>query len=261
MEYIARQGYDVYLVDLRGYGRSTRPPEMDQPAERNAPLTTTSTAVKDVGSAADFIRKRRGVERINLLGWSWGTTIMATYATRNTDRVNKLLLYAPQWIRTTPSLIATSGPLGAYRVVQEDAAKARWVTGVPETKKAELIPPGWFEAWAAATFSSDPWGVKQDPKKLRAPNGTQQDTREYWSAGKAYYEPETIRVPTLLLVGEWDQDTPPYMAQALFPKLVNAPYKQLVQIGEATHTVLMEKNRMQLFRAVQAFLDQPAPRP
>jgi alpha-beta hydrolase superfamily lysophospholipase len=51
------------------------------------------------------------------------------------------------------------------------------------------------------------------------------------------------------------------MAQALFPKLVNAPYKQLVQIGEATHTVLMEKNRMQLFRAVQAFLDQPAPRP
>jgi len=68
-------------------------------------------------------------------------------------------------------------------------------------------------------------------------------------------------VPTLLLVGEWDQDTPPYMAQALFTKLVNAPYKQLVQIGEATHTVLMEKNRMQLFRAVQAFLDQPAPRP
>ena len=261
MEYIARQGYDVYLVDLRGYGRSTRPPEMDQPAERNAPLTTTSTAVKDVGSAADFIRKRRGVEKINLLGWSWGTTIMATYTTRNTDRVNKLLLYAPQWIRTTPSLIAASGPLGAYRVVQEDAAKARWLTGVPETKKAGLIPPGWFEAWAAATFSSDPWGVKQNPKKLRAPNGTQQDTREYWSAGKAYYEPETIRVPTLLIVGEWDQDTPPTMAQALFPKLVNAPYKQLVQIGEATHTVLMEKNRMQLFRAVQAFLEQPAPRP
>src|SRR5437016_3309766 len=167
-------------------------------------------------------------ERIVLLGWSGGTTIMATYATRNPDRVNKLLLYAPQWIRTTPSLIATSGPLGAYRVVQEDAAKARWLTGVPETKKAELIPPGWFDAWAAATFSSDPWGVKQSPKKLRAPNGTQQDTREYWSAGKAYYEPETIRVPTLLLVGEWDQDTPPYMAQALFPKLVNAPYKQLV---------------------------------
>ncbi|HYY60336.1 MAG TPA: alpha/beta hydrolase, partial [Burkholderiales bacterium] len=29
MDYIAQRGYDVYLVDVRGYGRSTRPPEMD----------------------------------------------------------------------------------------------------------------------------------------------------------------------------------------------------------------------------------------
>ena len=33
MDYIASHGYDVYLVDLRGYGKSTRPPEMSQPAE------------------------------------------------------------------------------------------------------------------------------------------------------------------------------------------------------------------------------------
>jgi hypothetical protein len=29
-----------------------------------------------------------------------------------------------------------------------------------------------------------------------------------------------------------------------------------VQIGEGTHTVIMEKNRMQLFSAVQQFLDE-----
>ena len=261
MEYIARRGYDVYLVDLRGYGRSTRPPQMDQPADKNAPLTSTAIAVSDVGSAVDFIRKRRGVEKINLLGWSWGTTIMATYTTRNNDKVNKLALYATQWIRQTPSLVQVSGTLGAYRVVQEDAAKARWLTGVPEAKKAELIPPGWFEAWAKATFNSDPWGAKQTPLKLRAPNGVVRDGLDYWSAGKPYYNPEDIRVPTMIILGEWDQDTPPYMAQTLFPKLVNAPYKQMVMVGEGTHTVMMEKNRMQLFRAVQAFLDEPAPRP
>ena len=32
MDYIAQQGFDVYLVDVRGYGASTRPPEMDQAA-------------------------------------------------------------------------------------------------------------------------------------------------------------------------------------------------------------------------------------
>ena len=34
------------------------------------------------------------------------------------------------------------GPLGAYRTVTMSAAKARWLTGVPENKKADLIPAG-----------------------------------------------------------------------------------------------------------------------
>ena len=29
----------------------------------------------------------------------------------------------------------------------------------------------------------------------------------------------------------FNADTPPYMAQALFPQLVNTPYKRLVMIG------------------------------
>ncbi|MGZ3289524.1 MAG: alpha/beta hydrolase, partial [Xanthobacteraceae bacterium] len=33
MDYIATRGYDVYLLDLRGYGKSTRPPEMDDKPE------------------------------------------------------------------------------------------------------------------------------------------------------------------------------------------------------------------------------------
>src|SRR5215470_2975473 len=37
MEYIASRGYDVYLLDLRGYGRSTRPREMAEDANNNAP--------------------------------------------------------------------------------------------------------------------------------------------------------------------------------------------------------------------------------
>src|SRR4029077_18994333 len=61
MEYIARAGYDVYLVDVRGYGRSTRPAAMDQPADANPPFATTEEAVRDVGAAVDYILKRRGI--------------------------------------------------------------------------------------------------------------------------------------------------------------------------------------------------------
>ena len=91
---------------------------------------------------------------------------------------------------------------------------------------------------------------------LRAPNGVIQDGREYWSSGKPLYDPGQIRVPTFLAHAEWDRDLPSYMLYAYFEKLTNAPYKRYVEIGEGTHTVIMEKNRMQLFQAVQQFLDE-----
>jgi alpha-beta hydrolase superfamily lysophospholipase len=46
------------------------------------------------------------------------------------------------------------------------------------------------------------------------------------------------------------------MLQNYFTKLTHAPYKRYVEIGEGTHTIIMEKNRMQLFTAVQQFLDE-----
>ena len=36
MDYIAARGYDVYLLDLRGYGSSTRPKEMERRPERES---------------------------------------------------------------------------------------------------------------------------------------------------------------------------------------------------------------------------------
>ncbi len=256
MDYIASHGYDVYLVDLRGYGKSTRPPEMSQPAEMNGAIVRSEQAVKDVSAAVNYILKRRGAYKLNLLGWSWGTTIMGWYTTQNNDKVNKLVLYAPQWLRDTPALTDAGGKIGAYRSVSKEAAKGRWLTGVPEGKKAGLIPPGWFEAWADATFATDPVGSTLTPPMLRAPNGTVQDTRDFWAAGKPLYDPGLIKVPTFLAHAEWDQDLPSYMLYAFFDKLTGAPYKRYVQIGEGTHTVIMEKNRLQLFTAVQQFLDE-----
>jgi pimeloyl-ACP methyl ester carboxylesterase len=257
MEFIAGAGYDVYCLDVRGYGRSTRPKAMDQPPQANAPVVRTADAVKDVEAVLAFILDRRRLARLNLLGWSWGCTIMATTAIRNPDKVARLALYAPPFLRTTPSLLnAGAGPLGAYRTVTQEQARMRWLTGVPADRQAEQIPAGWFEQWTAATWATDPAGATQSPPFIRAPNGTVADTADYWLAGKPYYDPAKITAPTLVAIGEWDRDTPPYMAQALFPLLVSSPGRRMVTIPEATHTMMLEKNRTMLFRAVQAFLDE-----
>ncbi|MBI1396502.1 MAG: alpha/beta fold hydrolase [Betaproteobacteria bacterium] len=257
MDFIARHGWDVWLVDLRGYGRSTRPPEMNAPAEDNPPIVTTEVAVRDVRSAVRYIRTQTGAERIALLGWSWGTTIMGAYAATYPEDVSRLVLYAPVWLRTTPSPLAGSGPLPAYRRVTQDSARQRWLRGVPADKVATLIPEGWFEAWASATWATDPEAA--DTGLLRAPNGVLQDIRAYWLSDRPYYDPGNITSPTLLTVAEWDQDTPPYMAEAIFGRLTLAPWKRLVMIGEGTHHVILERNRKQLWHEVQLFLDEDRP--
>lgn len=261
MQYVAERGWDVWFVNVRGYGRSTRPPQMDRPASENGPIVRTPCAASDVGTAVDFILKKRSVARLHLIGHSWGTRIMSTYTIGHNDKVEKLVLFAPGWIRSTPSLTDPGGTLGADRTVTVDDVVKRRGTGLPSgVHHTDLMPKAWFDHWVDVAFASDPWGAAQTPRVVRAPTGSQADTREFWAAGKAQYDAGEIRVPTLLVVGEWDADTPPYMAQALFSALTNAPTKRLVMIGEATHILFTEKHRMQLFREVQLFLEEQAVR-
>ncbi len=256
MDYIARHGYDVYLVDVRGFGRSTRPP-----ANPVTPVGTGAHALADLGSAVDFIRQRRGIDRVNLLGWSLGTLTVGRYAATFPERVNKVVLYAPAWVRSTtagaPPAAPPAEPTETYRHQDVAAARARWLAGVPADKLKDLIPAGWFEAWVAATAATDPWGAAQTPPVMRVPTGPGFDRAR--PTGGLPFEAANIRAPILLVKGEWDVDTPSSMAQALFPRLVNAAYKQYLEIGEGTHSILLERNRMLLFRAVQRFLDDDGP--
>jgi pimeloyl-ACP methyl ester carboxylesterase len=257
MDYLAQRGFDAFLVDVRGYGGSTRPPEMDQPPEANPPFADTRAAVRDVGAAVDHILAKRHVDQLDLMGWSWGTAIMGMYTTEHNEVVHRLVLYAPLWLFEGRPLIGGEGPLGAYRTVSKTSARDRWLKGVAETERATLIPDGWFEQWADATWATDPASAESD--LLRAPNGVLADLRAYWTAGQPEYDPAEIRVPTLVIHAEWDADLPSYMTAAYFAQLTNAPYKRRVELGEGTHTVMMEKNRMQFFHEVACFLSETEP--
>ena len=254
MDHIARRGYDVYAMDVRGYGRSTRPPEMKVPPQDNPPVVTTDDGVRDFAAVVDHIRQRRGLQRLNLMGWSWGTVIAGAYAAQNPGTIERLVMYAPLWLRRIPGGLRVNGPMGAYRVVTLEAARQRWLTGVAAERQADLIPPGVLEAWWNANMEADPVGATMTPPGVRAPNGLLVDAFKYWEADTRYYDPTAIRAPALLVVGDWDVDTPPYMAQAILARL-GSREKRLVVIGEGTHHLMLERNRDQMFREVQLFLE------
>ena len=261
MDYLARHGYDVYLLDLPGYGRSTRPPEMDAPASANPPLETTDQAVAALGAVVDDVLRRRGLASLDVMGWSWGTAIAAGFAAANPAKVHRLVLYATLWVIEGPiALKIDPDHLGAYRQVTRADAEKRWLSGLTPEQEKGLIPPGWFAQWEDATFATDPKGAAQNPPVLRAPNGVILDVVRYWQKGHPTWDPARLTMPVLMVQAEWDHDTPPYMSHTVFPLITHAPWKEYVTLGEGTHTIIMEKNRLQLFHVVQDFLDMPAPR-
>ncbi|WP_439406062.1 alpha/beta hydrolase [Bradyrhizobium sp. DASA03076] len=259
MDHLAAQGFDVFALDVRGYGGSTRPAEMDAPAQDSAPLVRTEVAVRDLASAVDYVLAHRGIPRLNLVAMSWGGSVAGAYTAGNNGKVARLALVAPLWLLNTPAPIDSGGALGGYRKVAVLDFRERWLAAAPEAARASLIPEGWFERWAEASLASDPLGNAERPRVMRAVNGPIQDIRDYWGAGKAYYDPNDIRVPVLLVHAEWDRDVPMATMQDLFSSLKRAPYKRWVEIGEGTHMVLLEKNRMQAFDAISQFLAERDP--
>lgn len=255
MDWMARRGYDVYTVDIRGYGLSSRPQSFAQPAEANGPAVDGATALRDISKTVDFILSRRSLDRLVLVGWSWGATLAGSYAAQTSARVDKLVLYAPQWLSDAkPADGATK--LGAWREVPLASVRERWTRDVPSKEKADLVPAATLDAFIAALKASDPEGAKHNPPVLRVPTGAVADWLASWGAGKPYWRPDRVSAPTLVVQGEWDIETPPDQGLSVFAGLTGAPNRRYVLLGEATHTVLFEKNRQQLYRAVQGFLEE-----
>lgn len=258
MDWMAERGYDVYALDLRGYGKSSRPPEMKQTAEANPPIVDTAKAVEDVTAAVDFILSRRNAQKLVLVGWSWGATVAGSYATQVPDRVERLVLYAPQWLReVAPPSEVEIARVPAWRSVDPRYARDIWLKSVPEAKRDTVLPKANFTAWMSATLESD--AEPAVPGTVRAPNGVILDTMTYWASGKPRWNPDRVSAPSLVIQGEWDSEAPPAMGMVVFSKLSHAPFKRYVMVGESTHAALFEANRRQLYRAVLEFLETPVP--
>jgi len=251
LDYVAQRGYDVYALDIRGYGGSTRPAAMSQPPEANAPFAGTREAVRDIAAAVDFILKRRDATQLTLIGWSWGTTTTAAFAAEQPGKVGRLVLSGPVWLGVRPPPFH-----GAYRTSTRESARAFAIAGIPQPRVNEISPSANFDTWWAATLATDSEGSRQSPPVVRSPNGVLEDFARFWTAGPPAYEPANIRAPTLLIVGDWDVITPPTMARGLYDHLVNARERRLVLLSEGTHFLVIEKHRLRLLREVQNFLDE-----
>jgi pimeloyl-ACP methyl ester carboxylesterase len=89
---LATRGFDVYVMDVRGYGRSTRPAEMDAPPDAHPPLVRSNEAVRDIAATVDWIEHREHVSAVALFGWATGAQWAGYYASLYPEKVSALIL-------------------------------------------------------------------------------------------------------------------------------------------------------------------------
>lgn len=265
MDYAAARGHDVFALTLRGYGLSTRPPEMGQEPALAPPAVRGRTALRDLDAAVRFIRERRGVERLSILGWAQGTMLAAAHAAAHLRQVERLVLYSPLYLNDPPAASPFEDPEQPGQLKPEFRGAWRWVTEEGQQWNwSRLFPPGkdrlWRErravrAYWAEQLRYDPGGTRRRPRGVRVPNGLMADHYER-TRGHSLFEPEGVKCPVLLIRGEHDLVSEDKEAQRLFRLLARTSGKRYVVIGDATHFVQFERRREDLFREVQNFLEE-----
>ena len=257
MDTLALAGFDVWCIDLLGYGGADRPPAMAVPADQHPPIVDTEEAVADVLRAIDFILARRQVPTLDLIGYSWGTAICGQVAGTVPGNIRRLVLAGALWVQAGSVQITVEGALGAYRMVDAAATVKRWTVGLDASQRAAIAPAERLQQWAHAAVASDPQSSRQQPARLRAPTGVVKDVMTYWLRDTPTYDPALIRAPTLVVMGEWDQETTPAQGLQVFARLTGTNTRRLVILGAATHLMLLEEQRQQLYAVVNDFLSTP----
>jgi len=263
MAHLARAGFDVFAMDMTGYGRSTRPAAMNDPCnlsseqqgqlapgiEPCAPtysrnMTTIASDWHDLGAVVDYLTGLRGVSQLSLGAWSLGGPRAAGYAAQNPGKVSKLVLLAPAYSRETAANPPAQVPANGAAMNKQSRADldALWnrQVGCPGQYEPDVADVIWKEM-----LDTDPVGATWGPGVRRAPQVTS------WGWTKQVVE--GMRTPTLMITGVHDGQVAPSRVRDLYADL-GSPRKVLIDLACSSHNAMWEKNHMMLFQASAEWL-------
>ncbi|MPM72205.1 Haloalkane dehalogenase [bioreactor metagenome] len=229
MDYLASEGFDVFAPDIRGFGRSTHPEGH----------ITTAEASEDLNAIVDYVIKLRGVDKINLLCWSWGTQYGGMLMMANPNKVNKYISYA-QMHFDSPDLAKRRPKLDMFRKnsyikIPEAGWGLRFYSMTPsEANYSKVVE---FYAKVAAQIEE------------RTPTGPQIDMVTMIPM----VNPRLISVPTMIIYGEHDDVSDLDGLLPFFKQLPNS-YKKYVVIPDAGHMMHLQKGHLIFQQEVKDFL-------
>jgi pimeloyl-ACP methyl ester carboxylesterase len=247
---LASDGWDVWAPDYVGYGGSDRYAAMVEAPDANPPLCRAEEASQQIERAAEFILKHSNLSSVSIIAHSWGSNAAALMAIRRPELVDRLVMFGPVTHRPGAGAQAPFVPAWQYITVED-----WWKTFMADVPSGErpVLNEQHFKVWGQAYLACDTESGQRSPNSVKTPWGALTDVSELWSGGKLF-EPADVKVPTLIVRGEWDSYSTDADAKWLFDSLTQAPVKRDVKIARATHFMHFEANRFDLYQETRAFL-------
>lgn len=238
----SEMGRAAFALDVRGYGDSDLPPEMDEPPEANGPPVRADQAADDVGDALAFVRARYGT--VHLVGVSWGCHTCGRLVERDDPDLASLTMVAPAY-KPRYSLEEGMAALGL-----EDLDVAWYTQDRDTVRERQGGDDALFEAiWRAQVESNQ--GV--DETTYVAQTGALADWAES-CRGDPVWDPAAIDVPTLVVRGSEDgiADRPGTLDH--FDEMdVPGDRAEYVEIEGSDHYLMHSDRRRDFFETVDGF--------
>jgi pimeloyl-ACP methyl ester carboxylesterase len=267
MASLANAGFDVFSMDMTGYGRSTRPTAMNDPCNLSqeqqltfvpalltAPcepayakqMTTIASDWNDIGTVVDHLLALRHVQRVSLIAWSLGGLRAGGYAAQHPEKVNRLVLLAPAYNRegrsAPPEQVPAKG--AAFTTQSRGEFDQNWDRQVGCPAQYE---PAAAEAVWTAMMDSDPVGATWGSGVRRAPQVT--------SWGWASAAVTGMSVPVLAVSGQYDKQVPQQKVREFYAD-VGSKDKVFIDLACSSHNAMWEKNHLLLFQASLEWLEK-----
>jgi pimeloyl-ACP methyl ester carboxylesterase len=248
---LCEAGFDVWGIDLYGFGHSDRYPEMSQPPTDHAPLCTAADAAGQLEAAVRFILAHQSLTQLSLITHSWGSMPAGHFAGEHPAMVDRLVLFAPIAWRT-PRRYETPPAFPAWRTVSLDDQWTRFIEDVPP-HETPVLSRVHFDEWGRRYLDSDPDSRSRDPASVKTPLGPFSEIIKAWH-GQLAYDPALVRAPVAIIRGEWDGLMLDDDARWLFNAFRQSPGKRDIKIARGTHVMHLEAMRLALWQESIGFL-------
>jgi pimeloyl-ACP methyl ester carboxylesterase len=259
-EDLARMGLDVFLMNPRGWGKSTATPNSPEAVGDSKQVTT------DVEAVVDDTLRSTNRPRLVLFGHASGGLWTAMYAIKHQEKIAALVLLNSMYgvdalwgLRQgfeDPQHPGTfDAHAGPYRLATTEGLLNGWNRSIPVSNKDDWRDPLVAQAYVTLALASDPTSELRRPSSVRIPGAFRKE-HYLLSKGQKLWDARDLKVPVLYIRGSRDHWSRPEDLDAIKRDLTAASGSKFATIADGTHFLFLDRpehGQTEMLKLIQEF--------